>query len=175
MKDWENPLALFAGAELPTFPVHSLPTALREMAEALAEAHQVPVDLPAMLILSVCATVGAGKIYVEPKAGWRQSVNLYSATALPPGTGKSPVFRAVTEPLRRAEADLVASVSDDVVKSQHKADLADGRAKRLLTEAIRAEGAERTKLEKEAEDAQVEAASIERIYKPRLLADDVTP
>jgi replicative DNA helicase len=65
---WEAPVP-FSERALPGFPTGALPDALRDFIEAEALATQTPVDLPAMLGLSVCAATLATKVVVEVKAG----------------------------------------------------------------------------------------------------------
>src|SRR5688572_27819907 len=51
----------FGVRELPAFPVHSLPSPLREMVMSMAEATQTPPDMAAMLGLAVTSVCCAGK------------------------------------------------------------------------------------------------------------------
>ncbi len=49
---WEEPIP-FDSFEVPVFPVDSLPSWMKHWSQEVAIAHQVPIDLPAMLSLSV--------------------------------------------------------------------------------------------------------------------------
>ena len=96
---WDQPIA-FDDVDVPAFPIEVLPQWLSTWAHEQATAIQVPRDLPALLGLAVLSLTTTKKIAVEIKPGWREPTNLYTAIALSPGEGKSPIFAAATSPLR---------------------------------------------------------------------------
>src|SRR5204863_718070 len=107
---WGAPIP-FHQFTLPTFPSEALPDWLRAFVEAEATATQTPVDLAGMLTLSVVAAACATKVVVQIKVGYCEPVNIFTATALPPGNRKTGVFGAVIQPLEdheRSEARRTA-------------------------------------------------------------------
>jgi len=134
---WDAPIPIGASANLPKFPVSALPVALAAYVQALAVSMQVPVDLPAMLVLGVLATAAAGKFELEIRSDWVEQLCLYLVVALPPGERKSPVFRDATRPLLRYEQQCgVRLVLDDVTPERIAVFLSehDGRGAVLSAE-----------------------------------------
>lgn len=84
-------VASFDVLELPEFPTHVLPDVLRDWVEAESHATQTPADLPALLSISVCSACIARRVVVEPRQGWLEPVNVYTAVLLEPGNRKSGV------------------------------------------------------------------------------------
>ncbi len=59
---------------LPSFPVDALPSELRNYVSAVAESLQVPVDMPAVVGLSVIALCVQGSFVINPIQGAVRSV-----------------------------------------------------------------------------------------------------
>jgi hypothetical protein len=161
----------FEDAELPAFPTHVLPRALREWVEAESRATQTPPDLAALLALAVCGACIARRVYVEPRPGWGEPVNLYVAVLLEPGNRKSAVFTDATAPLREIEAELIARERGPVAIAQSERRQKEARLRRL----------ERLAGEKGDIHAQEEAARLaeslaeeNEVFLPRLIVDDAT-
>jgi hypothetical protein len=57
---------------LPSFPADALPSWVSEWVKAEAVAAQVPVDLPAMLVLAALATAAAGVARIQARPGWEE-------------------------------------------------------------------------------------------------------
>jgi replicative DNA helicase len=88
-------------------PLDALPPGVRNEVEAVAGSLQVPSDLVALLALGSLSASVAGKVEVSVRSGWREVLNLYAATILPPASRKSPAFEAMTAPLRAWEAEEI--------------------------------------------------------------------
>jgi hypothetical protein len=158
------------------FPVASLPEWAREFVTELAEQHQTPVDLPALVALGAISAV-ANRIRATLKINstWVEGPNLYLAISLPPGAGKSPVMKALLGPVAGIEADEVKKarramheIAADVVSIE----------KRLKVLKTQLEGTEDPgpKLKEDYADTLGDLADAEaRIDDGRILADDVTP
>jgi replicative DNA helicase len=84
-RGWEPPVPLGVAGEVPLFPVEVLPAWLEEYVAAVATATQTPPDLAGMLALAVLATVAAGAVEIQPRAGstggWRPSGSPPAATS----------------------------------------------------------------------------------------------
>jgi len=142
---------------------------------AVSEATQTPLELPAMMTLAALATAAGGRIQVEVRRGWVEPTNLFIATAMPPGSRKSAVVRAVTAPLedweRRALDHAMPEIADAATRKRIAADLV------RQAEAIvaKAKPDDRESLTAEAMALGADADAIEVPPAPRLLADDATP
>jgi hypothetical protein len=164
-------LVPFEDITLPEFPTGALPRALREWVEAESLATQTPPDLAALLALAVCGACIARRVYVEPRPGWREPVNLYVAVLLEPGNRKSAVFTDATAPLREIEAELIARERGPVAIAQSERRQKEARLRKL----------ERLAGEKGDIHAQEEAARLaeslaeeNEVFLPRLIVDDST-
>lgn len=99
--EWDPPVPL-GRFDLPEFPLEAIPDALqvlRRFFESVARSYQVPVDLVAVLGLTVGASALAKVIEVHAEGDWIEPVNMFVVGAMEPGERKSAVFRAVTMPL----------------------------------------------------------------------------
>jgi hypothetical protein len=95
LEAWPDVMSLGADWTPPRFPIWVLPSRMREMVQALAEAHAVPVDLPALVALGAVATLTARGVSVQPKPDWVAPANLYVAVVAGVGEAKTPVFNAL--------------------------------------------------------------------------------
>lgn len=172
---WERPTPLDV-VNVPPFPVAVLPEPLRRYVAELAEATQTPPDLAAMLSLAVVATALAKRALVEVRDGWREPLNLYTVTALPPAARKSAVLAEVSAPLvehERREAERMAPVVEEQRSARRTV---EKRLMRLEDKAAKAEDAA-ARAEADAERAEIarELAAMPVPVLPRLLVGDVTP
>jgi replicative DNA helicase len=172
--EWEPP-ATFYEHSRPQFPVDVLPDSISPFAEGLACETQTPVDLPAMLALTIAAGAIAGKVRAQARLGWTEPTNIYCVCVLPPGNRKSAVFQSVSEPLEEIERDLVAATRDEIAKAASEYRMMEERKARLEKEASRADNPEdrRTKSAEAISVAQQLAAARVPVA-PRLLVSDVT-
>ena len=115
----------------PSFPVEELPSEVRTFAEEVAEAYQVPVDLPAGLILSTIAAVIGKQYKVSIRPDWTEPCNIYLVIAMPPASRKSPVFTAVVEPIEMAEKHDLNEVMKYMVETSRKIEIGEKKIKYL--------------------------------------------
>jgi replicative DNA helicase len=171
---WEPP-APFHAFDLPTFPTHSLPSWLKDFVEAEAIATQTPVDLAAMLALGVGGLACAKAVEVEPWEGWREPVNLFTATAMLPGSRKSAVFSDIMAPVEEFEAQRVEKMMPEIEEQQIKVKIREGRLQKAEKVAANATDEDLDSRTAEAQRAAQDLASIKVPALPRLLADDASP
>lgn len=166
---WDIPVPLGARGALPPFPVDAFPPYIASMIRGAAEEVQVPEDLPGSLALAALATAAGGRAEVLVRGQWREPLCIQVATAMPPGSGKSPVFRMMLRPVFAAEAALQESVKEKIkeVEKEQREAVARAEAALKLAKDDDARAA--------AMDAAQMAAEIEVPVKPRLTADDVVP
>jgi hypothetical protein len=174
LEPWELP-APFHEFDLPTFPTAFLPEWVRKFIEAEAHATQTPVDLAAMLTLSVGALACAKVVEVEPVQGWREPTNLFTVTAMPPGSRKTKVFADVTAPVEEFEASLAQEKAPEIAEQQTKYAIYEGRLHKAQKAAANANDDEIDRRTAEAMEAAGDLASIKVPAEPRLLADDASP
>ncbi|HET7539679.1 MAG TPA: YfjI family protein [Polyangiaceae bacterium] len=172
---WDEP-APFGALDAGSFPINALPSWARAWCEEEARALQVPVDLPAMLLLAVVSICISKKFVVRVKPGWHEPTNVYVVIALGVGEGKSPVFAHATAPLQQWEAEQRATLGPHIAAAEERRQLLEERrkcarqaaAKRRHTEAARSAEQDACALAIELRELSIPAI-------PRLIADDATP
>ena len=100
---WEHPIP-FDSFNVPTFPVETLPTAIKEYVTAVAESTQTPVDLAALSAIAILSICLQGKYVVRPKADWQENLNTYCIAFMEPSERKSAVGTAMIKPINKFEA-----------------------------------------------------------------------
>lgn len=168
--DWDDePVPLGTLAPLPSFPLATLPGYMAAMASAVATEVQVPADLPASIAMGVLSMAAGGRAQVVVRGQWREPVNLYLVTAMPPGSGKSPAFRLMSAPVFAAERQMRDEARQGILAAEIAREAAIARAEKQRREA---------KTEHDIAKA-AEAASLAEVMPvpamPRLTADDITP
>ena len=172
---WEDPIA-FDSFEAPVFPIDVLPPWAKAWCVEMATALQVPIDLPAMLVLAVISLCIAKKIGVCIKPGWTEPTNIYTAITLGVGEGKSPAFTHATEPVYDWEEEKRAKLAPQIADAQEQRHLLDERRKRARQTAARSGNTPKGKsAEEEARGLAVELDGLDVPVLPRLVADDATP
>jgi len=159
--------------ELPRFPLHALPKAIRDYIEGVSESYQVPSDLPACLVLAAAATAMGQTYSVQVNPDWWEPCNLFVTVAMPPASRKSAVFSEVTRPIReaekRAKEEMMPLIKDNLQARQ----LLAKKVAELQKRAITAADEERQATLEEIKAVQGEMPLELRV--PRLVVDDVSP
>ena len=158
----ETPSRLNATAALPAFPVGIFPDWIAGFVEALAVATQTPVDLGAMMILADLSVAAAGLFTVKVNNNWIEPVNLYLATAMPPGERKTVVVNTVAGPVQdvdRAEAEHVPAPLISEAKARQA--IAEEKAKAAARAAAKAADSDQEEQARAA--AAVKAAGDGRV------------
>lgn len=156
---------------LPPFPIDALPVWLADHVRAVAEFNQVPADLPACLGLAVLSTAAAGKLLLEIKPGWSEPVNVFTVIAMPPGTRKTPVFRAMMRPVKDAEKALTELAKPRIIEAKTALRAAQAAAEKAAARVVPGCADE---VMAEAVGAALTADDIRIPVLPQLIADDVT-
>jgi replicative DNA helicase len=171
---WDDPTPLGLGRSLPPFPLEVFPGWVRDQVEAVTVFQQTPPDLAGCIVLAALATAAGGRAVVEVRAGWREPVNLFTVVALPPGSRKSPVFRALIDPLMTAEQALIDRVAPQIDEAELRRRVAAADAEKAARKAETV-----TAGQSEAFVDALDAAAVVRGLNvptvPRLVADDITP
>ena len=170
---WPQPEPLHGQhSALPAFPVDALPAWLAEHVNAVAEFNQVPADLPACLALACLSTAAGGKVLLEPRRGWKEPVNIFTVVAMPPGTRKTPVFRAMVRPIKQAEKQLKELIKPRIIEARTALKAAQAAADRAAGK-VQPDSDDETMAE--AVGAAMAAEQITIPAEPELIADDITP
>lgn len=172
---WPAPIPLGARRQLPAFPVQVLPGWLADMVTAVAHFTQTPVDLAGCIALAALSTAAGGRAVVEVRGSWTEPVNLYLVTVLPPGSRKSPVFKAITAPLLAAERGLIETTRPMITEAALALRVATQAAERAAVAAANSATGAGDNLMAEASAAAMQAEAITIPVQPQLIADDVTP
>ncbi|MEV4245248.1 YfjI family protein [Streptosporangium canum] len=166
---WEDPVPLGARTTLPPFPREVFPDYIAAMIAGVAEEIQVPEDLPGALALAALATAAGGRAEAEVRGQWREPLNLHLAVAMPPGSGKSPAFRAMLRPIFEAEKELQEAARAEIsrIETERRTAIANAEESKR-----KAKDPEQVKV---AVEAVLMAEQIDVPVMPRLTADDVVP
>lgn len=168
--EWPPLQPLAPRPDLPTWPVDVLPAWMADHVVAAADQLQTPIDLCAQFALGAVSAAAMGHARVVLGGRWSEPLNLYLATALHSGGGKSPAEKAMTRPLRAWEAEARDASLVDIREAEIRRKVLEKRYKELEVSV-----AKESKPMAELLDlaAELDATEIPTSY--RLLADDATP
>jgi hypothetical protein len=175
--EWQPPLPLTRDRSPPPFPLaRAFPpglAAIRDYVDALAEAYQVPVDLPAMLLPPLLAVSIAQKAEVEAREGWREVSALWTLTLMESGERKSAVFAECTRPILDWEHEESKRLGPLIAEQRERRAIAEARQ----TQHRRKAGSDAGDSQ-EAEAAALrlaqELAAEPTLSAPTILASDAT-
>lgn len=170
-----HPTPLRPARTLPAFPVEVLPAPMAAIVRATATATQTDSGMAGTVAVTALAVAAGGRAEVELRAGWREPVNLFTATVAAPGERKSAVQAQLFAPLRRAEAELVEEAAPGVHAAETELRVARRVAEKAEQDAGRTAAGQREKATADAITAAEAAEAITVPVLPRLLAGDVTP
>jgi replicative DNA helicase len=130
-----------------------------------------PLDLAGCVGMAALSTAPGGRAVVNVRGSWVEPVNLFVMVAIPPSSRKSAVFGDMTAPLRHSEKALTDSVTPQIVEAEVARHLAAEVAEKAARAATTASG----EAAPEAQSAALAVEGIDTPFKPRLVADDITP
>lgn len=172
--EWREPIPLGPGDPDP-YPVDALPRWVREHVESVSDHTQTPTDLPFLLALSSLSVAAANKVRVQVRPGHREPGHLWTATVLPPGSRKSPVFRLMARPVFDYEEDEADRIAPERRRLQDEREVLEKALERAKRDAAKASGDDAFG---EARERMHELRErLERLDvppSPRLVASDVT-
>ncbi|MEU0219417.1 YfjI family protein [Streptomyces sp. NPDC006265] len=173
--DWDEPTRL----EPPPPPVLDVKLlgGIGEMAQAVADSLQVPVDLPAWFGMAAASAAVGGRRTVSPKPDWSEPVNLYCMTVAAPGEKKSPSRSAMVAPIAEEEQRRKAADRYAVARDQQERRIAEAVVAAAEQKVIKASGA--AARQKARQDLDAARAEMDELGEPKvptqMLADDTTP
>jgi replicative DNA helicase len=169
-----DPIPLTDKAEIPPFPVDSLPEPIAAMVKAVAEATQTDPAMPGTSALSALSACTGGHAEIEIRQGWREPLNIYTATIAAPGERKSAVQQSMIRPIHDVEQQLAEKGAAARLEAETRKQIAVKEADRLRNTAASA-ATDKDAALANAIGAAAIADSIEVPVIPRIVADDVTP
>jgi replicative DNA helicase len=173
---WHPPEPLSRSGNLPDFPVKVLPEPFAGMVTAVAEFTQTDPGMAGTSVLGMLAACCGGRVEVEPRPGWREPCNLFTATVARPGERKSAVQGVLSGPLMDAERELVARAAPEIREAKTNQEIEEKNATRAIHLAANPpKGKDVNELRSEAHSAAAAAEAITIPVMPRILADDTTP
>lgn len=111
---------------------------------------------------------------VEPRPGWREPVNLFTAVLLEPGNRKSAVFADAMKPLRELEAEMIEAARPEVARAQSDRRQDEARLRKLEKTAAEKHGDEAAQARHDAGNLAADLADGAEPVLPRLIVDDAT-
>lgn len=167
---WAEPKPLETPVNLPSWPTWILPDWIRDHVEQTADAIQVPIDLCAQFALGALATACMGYTTIRITDTWSEPLNLYLATIMPSGGGKSPAEKAMVNPLRDWEAERREATRIDAATSETERRILEKKVAELEKSAAMNPDAKA-----EARQARIALETHQTIRAFRRLANDATP
>ena len=162
---WEKPIT-FDDVELPIFPIDTLPEVLRDYCLAVAEACQVPVDMPAMSALGILATALQTKFQIKANSDWSEPLNLFLMFVANPSDMKSPTMKKFTNAIISFEAHFNKENRDKINNSRDE--------RERLEKRLAAAKSKKDSMQSEVEQARKELTAHEDFPPLQLMADDTT-
>lgn len=171
---WDPVMAFDAPAHVPTFPIDVLPSPYGEYAREIAKSLQVPVDMPAVLMLGVIALAAAKRYEVHVGKTHDEPLNIFILALMEPGERKSGTFRHVFAPVMKHEARILEFAELSIRLATENRAQEEERQKTLRNKYARAKDDEsRDKLRQQSEKLVQTLTEIPT--PPRLLVSDCTP
>ena len=173
VSQWDKPLP-FPMVEIPSVPVDSLPTPMRDFVVALAESTQTPPEMAGILSLGVLSAALQRKYVVQVTPDWIEPLCLYAIAVAPPAERKSAVINSLISPIQDYEAEQQEKMASEIARNREQRDIMEKEKKAAETEAIRG-GENASAAHERALDLAAKLEEFENLYPLRLLMDDVTP
>ncbi len=170
---WPEPLPLEEVPLLP-WPENSFPPPFEMFVKELARSTETPIELAAMLTLSVVATATHKRYQVQIKADYSEPVNIWSVVVLPPASRKTRVHGEVAAPLKKWECEQKEIFEPQIQSAESKRKTGEARLKELRNNAAKSSDDNKyNALQEDIERLESELDSIPTC--PQIWASDVTP
>lgn len=173
LEDWQQPVTLDQ-PPLPQFDENDLPETLWFMAEAVAKNLEVPVELPALLVIAAAAAAIQKKYNVSPKQGYVEPLNIWVLVPLDSGNRKSSTVSLITTPLLEWEKEQRLNLEYEIKRLTIVRGNQDARMNALKNKyAKEKDTGKRDLIQEEMMDLSEELVEIP--VAPRVFTQDVTP
>ncbi len=161
-------------ADTPPFPHEAVIGPLGDMIRAVSKSTETPPELALGAGLAALAAVCQKTFVVEVAEKYQEPLSIWTATALPPGSRKSSVFRTMPGPVRFWESKQAKNMESEIKAANREVELFQERSKHLRGRIAKGKDAE------ERDQAREELNRLEENEPtvpttPRLTAQDTTP
>ncbi len=175
LQPWQPP-QLFDSYNPPPLNPELLPAPLCPYVKAVALATETPVCMSIACVLAMVSIAVTGKFQVQPKAGWKESLNLYWFVELPPANRKSAVFNACTTILSTWEAQQAKQLKASITKAKSNHATIQKRIEKLRKDyASNSVPEKRESLANEVDLLELELEQNPIPNLPRLFGNNLTP
>lgn len=172
--DWPDPIPLDEIA-VNSLPVEILPDWIKNHVKSLADFTQTPVDMGLLLSLSAIATALAKKGIITVKQGYKEPLNIWTTTVLPPANRKSAVFKNIIKPIYNYEKTLAQEIESERRHAIEEKEILEGRQKKLEKKAINSnDDKNRAKIINEVKEIGDDISELDIPNIPRLVTSDIT-
>jgi len=173
-EDWSQPLPLREGPALLPWPQAVFPEPFDLYVKELARSTEVPIELPAMLVLSTIATVMQSAFEVQVKEDYSEPTNLWVLAVLPPASRKSKIYSEVTAPLRKWEYEQKLKLEPQIKSAESQKKTTEARLKTLRNVGPKGMSDEKfDELQEEIERLENNIPEVPKV--PQLWTGDITP
>lgn len=173
----EDPLPIQGARTVTPFPIDdAFPPGLKPVRDyivALAEAHQVPVDLPAMLLLPIVAITISQKAEVRLRPDWLEPACVWTLVLLASGNRKSAILRQLLEVIYTWERDEAERLKAQIAEEEEERQLNERRLKQLRTRSTE-DDTDADQARQEAIELAKELAEEEPTAAPQLVTTEST-
>jgi hypothetical protein len=170
--DWQAPIPLGA-TELPEWPENIFTDEIQKFVSGLAESTETPPALATMAVLSGISAACRGKFLIQVKEGYTESINIWTAVALPSGSRKSAIQNVVTKQFTEWEKQekLVKEPEIKAIVLENKS--LEARLKELRRMGACAKPEEYERFQSEIVSLEGKIREVPVI--PQLWTSDITP
>lgn len=100
----------------PPVPLKAFPSRVAALLQEASQAFVVPSQVPTAALLGLLAGLVGRSRAIQIKRGWNEHGNLWLALVANSGLGKTPVYSAFFDPLKKAESRLFRKWEKEMVK-----------------------------------------------------------
>jgi len=121
----------------PTFPKNVFPSCCTEIIREIAAAFAVPIEVPAITLLSVVGACIGRTRGIRIKTGWIEHANLYLGLVGRSGTGKTPATRPILVPVLEMEKIWLLEYEEQLRQAQDDQETAEDGAQKVESPHLR--------------------------------------
>lgn len=92
--------------EIPAFPLDALPSSFKEYIKNVSDNLATPIEMGVLSELAIVSACLQGKVFIQVKEDYRESINLYVLVIAEPGERKSPLLKLLSAPLYEHEKNI---------------------------------------------------------------------
>jgi hypothetical protein len=166
IENWPDPI-LMKQTVVPEIPASLLPSWCGEMALAVSKSTQTPPALAVMCVLSVLSTCLQRRFEIAPfgeSNSYRETLSLWTLTALPSGTRKTSVYGAMCAPLLAWERSEAERLRCEIARTRTSREISKKRIEKLKKLAVNAE------VDEEREKIRLQIEELQRLMPPEIVA-----